>query len=66
MDDPKKSTTITIAVTPELKKEIQAVAKSKRWSVSSTLGLFLEEYWEMWLDEQGVEPPSKKKAQKPN
>ena len=57
MDDPKKTATVTIAVTPEFKAEIQAVAKSKRWSVSQTVGVVLEEFWDVWLDESGTEKP---------
>jgi len=64
MDDPKKTATITIAVTPDLKDEIRAVAKSKRWSVSQTLGVLIEEYWDIWLKEMGEASSQSKKGEK--
>lgn len=57
-EDIKKTTTITIAVTPEFKSEIRAVAKAKRWSVSQTLGILIEENWEDWVEEQGIDASS--------
>jgi hypothetical protein len=54
-DETKKTTTISIAVTPEMKAEIQAVAKLKRWSVSQTIGVVLEEYWDVWMTEADVD-----------
>lgn len=56
-DDTKKTATITIAITPEFKEEIRAVAKTKRWSVSQTLGILIEAYWEEWLREEGINTP---------
>jgi hypothetical protein len=54
-DEAKKTTTISIAVTPEMKAEIQAVAKLKRWSVSQTIGVVLEEYWGVWMVEADID-----------
>lgn len=54
-DETKKTTTISIAVTPEMKAEIQAVAKFKRWSVSQTIGVVLEEFWDVWMTESEID-----------
>lgn len=54
-DEPKKTTTVSIAITPEMKAEIQAVAKLKRWSVSQTIGVVLEEYWDVWMTESEID-----------
>lgn len=54
-DEAKKTTTVSIAITPEMKAEIQAVAKLKRWSVSQTIGVVLEEYWDVWMTESEID-----------
>jgi hypothetical protein len=60
----KKTTTISIAITPEFKEEIKAVARVKRWSVSQTLGILIEENWDDWVKQQGINTQSKAKTKK--
>lgn len=54
MEDSKKTETVTVAVSPELKAQIKSVAKAKHWKVSQALGIFLDEYWPQWLEQLGV------------
>lgn len=54
MEDSKKTETVTVAVSPELKAQIKAVAKAKHWKVSQALGIFLDEFWPKWVDELGI------------
>lgn len=39
----KKTDTISIRVTPEVRTELQQIATSKRWSVSQTAALIISE-----------------------
>ncbi len=56
--------TLSAAVPIELKERIQHIATERRWTLSQTVVVFLEEYIEVWEDELGINPPNKKKAQK--
>ncbi len=57
--------TLSAAVPMELKERIQHIAAERRWTLSQTLVIFLEEYLEDWENELGLSPnstsPSKKK-----
>jgi hypothetical protein len=64
-DEPK--VTLSASVPPDLKKRFQRIATVKRWSLSQTVIVFIEEYLETWEKELGIvdEPvptPTSKKA----
>lgn len=40
----KKTDSITVRVTPELKYELQKIAEDKKWTLSQTVALILEAY----------------------
>lgn len=40
----KKSETIAVRMTPELKEKLQELADSKHWTLSQTVNLILEAY----------------------
>lgn len=40
----KKSESITIRVSEEMKKELQKKAQEKRWTLSQTVAIICEEY----------------------
>jgi hypothetical protein len=50
---PDKST-IGVTVTAEFKERIKRLAEAKHWSVSQTVGLFIDAYWDTWEKELGV------------
>ncbi len=58
--------TIGVTVTTEFKERIKRVAEAKHWSVSQTVGLFIEAYWDIWEDELGVseKKPTPKKPKR--
>ncbi len=58
--------TLSAAVPIELKERIQRIAVEKRWTLSQTVVVFLEEYLAAWEKELGVEvePPPKRKSTK--
>lgn len=41
----KKSNIVGVAVTDEIKKKIEDLAKEKRWTISSTIFYILEDYF---------------------
>ncbi len=55
--------TLSAAVPIELKERIQRIASEKRWTLSQTLVIFLEEYLDDWESDLGKEskPSSKKR-----
>ena len=58
--------TIGVTVTSEFKERIKQVAKSKHWSVSQTVGLFIEAYWELWEEDLGIGKEQKPTPKKPS
>jgi hypothetical protein len=60
--------TLSTSVTPELKERFQRIASDKRWSLSQTIVVFIEEYFDQWEESLGIkekpvaEPKSKKRA----
>ncbi len=64
-DEPK--VTLSASVPPNLKKRFQQIATEKRWSLSQTVIVFIEEYLDDWENELGLSPNSStpnKKAKK--
>lgn len=49
-------TTVGVTVTLDMKAKIKRVATLKHWSISQTLGLFLESHWDAWENSLGIEP----------
>lgn len=57
--------TLSAAVPVELKERIQRIASEKRWTLSQTLVIFLEEYLDEWeKDVSEPIPVSKRKRTK--
>lgn len=60
--------TLSTSVTPEIKERFQRIAANKRWSLSQTVIVFIEEYFDQWEESLGIneepvtEPKSKKRA----
>jgi len=56
--------TLSAAVPIELKERIQKIASEKRWTLSQTLVIFLEEYLDEWEGDLGREtkPTPKRKS----
>lgn len=52
-----KKRTIGVIVSDEMRDRLQRVAALKHWSVSQTLKLFIDAYWEQWEKDLGVEVP---------
>jgi hypothetical protein len=46
--------TLSAIVPVELKERFQRIAAEKRWSVSQTVTIFIEEYLDTWEDEIGI------------
>jgi predicted DNA-binding protein len=46
--------TLSATVPVELKERFQRIAAEKRWSVSQTVTIFIEEYLDTWEDELGI------------
>jgi hypothetical protein len=46
--------TLSAAVPTSLKERVQHIANERRWTLSQTLVIFLEEYLDIWEDELGV------------
>ena len=66
----KKKQTIGVVVTDEMRDRVKHVATVKHWSLSQTISLFMDAYWENWEKELGVETLStpkkpRKTANKP-
>lgn len=59
----KKS--IGLTVTKVMYQRIQKVAKSRLWSISQTLSVFLDSYWDEWekemMDSDKITIPKKRK-----
>jgi hypothetical protein len=54
--------TLSATVPVELKERFQRIADEKRWSVSQTVTIFIEEYLDIWEDELGIsKKPTPKK-----
>lgn len=65
-------TTVTVVVPTELKEKLKEVAKIRRWTLSQAVGALIEENFDKWIQELGIEPISikkqksgRKKADKP-
>ncbi len=56
--------TLSAAVPIELKERIQRIGLSKRWTLSQTLVVFLEEYLDAWEKDLGVDATTPKKKSK--
>lgn len=59
--------TLSAAVPASLKDRVQHIASERRWTLSQTLVVFLEEYLETWEKELGIgvkEPKPTPKKQK--
>jgi hypothetical protein len=58
--------TLSATVPIELKERFQKIADEKRWSVSQTVTIFIEEYLDIWEDELGVseKKPTPKKSKR--
>ena len=57
--------TLSATVPVELKERFQRIADEKRWSVSQTVTIFIEEYLDIWEDELGVsKKPTPKKPKR--
>ena len=55
----KRKQTIGVVVTDETRERVKRVAEVKHWSVSQTLSLFIDAYWDTWEKDLGVaEKPS--------
>ncbi len=60
--------TLSASVPPGLKERFQRIADEKRWSLSQTVIVFIEEYLDVWEDDLGMaptkapEPKARKKA----
>ena len=48
--------TLSAAVPVELKERIQRIAIERRWTLSQTVVVFLEEYLETWEEKLGIQP----------
>ena len=60
--------TIGVVVSDDIKERVKLVATAKHWSVSQTLALFIEKYWDEWENELGIDdrsPTTSKKPRKP-
>jgi hypothetical protein len=68
-EEPK--VTLSASVPPSLKKRFQQIATAKRWSLSQTVIVFIEEYLDQWEKDLGLdqtvkgEGESKKKTRRP-
>ncbi len=49
-----KKHTIGVTVTDEMRNRVKRIAEEKHWSVSQTLGLFMEAYWDKWEQDMGI------------
>lgn len=50
--------TLSASVPPNLKKRFQKIAVEKRWSISQTVIVFIEEYLDQWERELGISEDS--------
>lgn len=46
--------TIGVVVTDEMRDRVKRVAKLKHWSLSQTIALFMDSYWDDWERELGI------------
>lgn len=57
--------TVAATVTAEVSEKIKRVATLKHWSVAQTIGLFIDAYWDKWVEDIGGDntdsPPPKRK-----
>jgi len=56
--------TLSAAVPIELKERIQHIATERRWTLSQTVVVFLEEYLEAWEEELGIRTAKQPKKAK--
>jgi hypothetical protein len=54
MSTGEPKTTVTAAVSPKTKERLKQIAAKKRWTVSQTLSIFIEEFLDTWEGELGV------------
>jgi hypothetical protein len=59
--------TVTVVVSTELKEKIKKIAKIRRWTISQAVGALIEDSFDKWTTDLGIElkPVKTTKPRKP-